>query len=484
MAPSSEEPKMRIIKDPIQPHFQQLRHIKQLGTTYRVYPGASHNRFEQCLCVAHLARSIATHLKTSQPELHITARDVECVQIAGPCHDLDHGPWSHVWDGLFIAVVAPPAEDEKPWQHEDAFKMMFVDLIRFLKEHSLVPEDQFPEKDVRFILALIDGEETHCDPDEKSFLFDIVANKRNGLDVDPFDYIARDTYMMGIPSKVPSLRIIQSARVIDGKICFDVKNVNLLLNIGASRFGLHKEQYNHKTAKVIEYMIVDALKLAETSLQIAGRIKSPKTFMYLTDNIEQEIKASTAAELKPARDLLDAIDIRNLYKQVDERGEHRGLHGRRVGHRGYVDPALRPGDEPADKVNFYSKQNPTTQTEIIYTESARAQRGDYPTLMPQYFAELTLSVFTKLPQYMLFHRNDAMLTIYRTLHADTKRVRNRTASLGSFDGSSINSVPVSYAPDTPGGNPMSLSKNSQKRSRESLEDIGKETSRVAKMQAK
>ncbi len=31
------------------PHFQRLRNIKQLGTTYYVFPGASHNRFEHCL---------------------------------------------------------------------------------------------------------------------------------------------------------------------------------------------------------------------------------------------------------------------------------------------------------------------------------------------------------------------------------------------------------------------------------------------------
>lgn len=31
------------------PQFQRLRHIKQLGATYMVFPGAAHNRFEHCI---------------------------------------------------------------------------------------------------------------------------------------------------------------------------------------------------------------------------------------------------------------------------------------------------------------------------------------------------------------------------------------------------------------------------------------------------
>ena len=35
------------------------------------------------------------------------------------------------------------------------------------------------------------------DPPEKPFLFEIVANKENGIDVDKWDYIARDCKMVG-----------------------------------------------------------------------------------------------------------------------------------------------------------------------------------------------------------------------------------------------------------------------------------------------
>jgi HD superfamily phosphohydrolase len=31
------------------PPFQRLRHVHQLALTYKVYPGATHKRFEHCL---------------------------------------------------------------------------------------------------------------------------------------------------------------------------------------------------------------------------------------------------------------------------------------------------------------------------------------------------------------------------------------------------------------------------------------------------
>lgn len=52
--------------------------------------------------VAHLARAMVEHLAKNQPKLGITSRDVRCVTLAGLCHDLGHGPFSHVFDSQFI----------------------------------------------------------------------------------------------------------------------------------------------------------------------------------------------------------------------------------------------------------------------------------------------------------------------------------------------------------------------------------------------
>ncbi|XP_026549576.1 deoxynucleoside triphosphate triphosphohydrolase SAMHD1-like [Notechis scutatus] len=102
------------------PQFQRLRYIKQLGGTYYVFPGASHNRFEHSLGVSHLAGRLVQALQERQPELNIDQRDILCVQIAGLCHDLGHGPFSHMFDKRFIPLARPGLK----WK---------VDIILFIK---------------------------------------------------------------------------------------------------------------------------------------------------------------------------------------------------------------------------------------------------------------------------------------------------------------------------------------------------------------
>jgi hypothetical protein len=56
------------------PQFQRLRSLKQLGTTFYVFPSATHTRFEHSLGVAHLAETVCRCLQREQSYLGITER--------------------------------------------------------------------------------------------------------------------------------------------------------------------------------------------------------------------------------------------------------------------------------------------------------------------------------------------------------------------------------------------------------------------------
>ena len=47
--------------------------------------------------------------------------------------------------------------------------------------------------------------------DHKKFLFEIVANKRNGIDVDKFDYFLRDSHHLGLKCSFDAMRLMRFA---------------------------------------------------------------------------------------------------------------------------------------------------------------------------------------------------------------------------------------------------------------------------------
>ncbi|KAJ3165649.1 SAM domain and HD, partial [Geranomyces variabilis] len=289
------------------PQFQRLRDLKQLGSSYFVYPGAAHNRFEHSIGVSYLAGQMIEHIRTTQPELDVTDKDVKCVKMAGLCHDLGHGPFSH----LFNNVVVKRARPDLNWTHEVASEAMLEYLVDN-NDHVTVDADE-----LRFIQELIRGRPEHGSA-RKRFLFDIVANKRNSVDVDKFDYILRDCHNVGIKSSLDVRRLMTYCRVIDDQICFGENVAFNLYEMFQTRYSLFRQVYTHRAVRTIDLMLADTLLAADKYLGISDSVLDMSRYQHITDSIIKQIERSRCEELAVSRAIIQRLRKRDLYQLVDQ----------------------------------------------------------------------------------------------------------------------------------------------------------------------
>lgn len=231
-------PRMLSIVDT--PEFKRLHNLRQLGVAYIVYPSANHTRFEHSLGVAHLAKLLIKNLQTNQPELCINNNQVELVQIAGLIHDLGHGPFSHLWDEYML--------DDDEEEHEERGIKIFKDMVR---KYTL----PFTEQEVEQIIEMVNPSETN----KLNFMYQIVANKMCGIDVDKIDYLQRDSYHVGFGVNNKFERLITMCRVVKYNehqvLGWPMKLQNEILNLFNLRYRLHKQVYNHHSVKAAEYLV-------------------------------------------------------------------------------------------------------------------------------------------------------------------------------------------------------------------------------------
>jgi len=279
--------------------FQRLRRLKQLGTAHWVWLGATHTRFEHSISVAYLAGHLAKNLQTKQPELNITERQIVLVQLAGLLHDVGHGPFSHLFDDVFLA------NNDSPMAHHEHRSVVIVANLLKESEFNYLPEE------IVFVQSLIAP-----NVGQEGFFWEIVANQVNHLDVDKMEYIKRDARACGLSQggfDTDTMRIINAARVIDGHICYHHKVYDDIYNLFQTRYRLHTTVYRHPAVVAIHHMVSDALRLS--GLELENSIKDIESFCQYDDTILDRLRFS--AENKESQKIINRIDERKLYKVVD-----------------------------------------------------------------------------------------------------------------------------------------------------------------------
>jgi HD superfamily phosphohydrolase len=309
------------------PEFQRLRNIKQLGMCSFVFP-ANHTRFEHSIGVYHLANQIVNKLQITYPNkiydipelgpTQLTNFVGELIKIAGLCHDIGHGPFSHVFDRIMHRMT------KNPNREHEARSCLLIEII-CKRELGDILDDSH----IKFIQSVVCPSEAHT-----GALYQIVANYLNGIDVDKFDYLARDTRAIGFQKGFDPRRIIDEIIINDdGNIAYAKHCSAEIYDLFQTRYMMHKQVYNHKTVKIIEMMIEDIFMKIDPIFHISDSINDMAKFSKLTDDtifnllditvnspyfLTSNLNEKDMDTIKEAYDIYQAIIGRKLYKCLGE----------------------------------------------------------------------------------------------------------------------------------------------------------------------
>ena len=244
------------------PWFQRLRHIRQLGLTSLVYPGATHSRFQHCLGALHLTETALRTLRSKG--IDISDEEEEATLVAILLHDIGHGPFSHALEKSIIEGIS----------HEDISLMLIGRLNQEFNNRLSLAVDIFTGKYRR------------------RFLHELVTSQ---IDMDRLDYLRRDCFYTGvIEGSVGSDRIIRMLNVADDSLCIDEKGIYSLEKFLIARRLMYWQVYMHKTVLSSENLLVNVLRRARELARKNINLYATPALSYFLYN--QIVKADIRGE--------------------------------------------------------------------------------------------------------------------------------------------------------------------------------------------
>ncbi len=330
------------------PFVQRLRYVRQLGFSYLVYPGSTHDRFSHAIGAMHVAGLVWTRiLETSRDQLakYFSADDIayfgRILRLAGLLHDVGHPPFSHVSEKFMPKVKAlglpplwmPSLDPERRAAHEDYSIALIAALcgesgaaiaaveaqdIASLIHHGVIPsaewQRRFGDKEGgtggihRLLQSLISGE----------------------LDCDRMDYLLRDAYFTGVAYGTHDIDHIVSNLGLTEQpgvgltLTIDSTAVRAFEDFLLSRYHMFLQVYMHKTTSGFDLCLAQALAAGEFTLDVPGKAED---YADLRDStlLERAFAAARQPANRWSQRLTRRIPLKMLFSSQNAKEEDRAI---------------------------------------------------------------------------------------------------------------------------------------------------------------
>lgn len=237
--------------------FQRLRHIKQLGLTDLVYPGAQHTRFQHALGAMHLMTHVLDNLRVKGVE--ISEEEYEASLLCVLLHDVGHGPLSHTLEETLLPGI----------KHE-SLSYLFMQQLNKEFNGSLS-------------LSLKIFQNTY----KRKFFHQLVSSQ---LDIDRLDYLKRDCFFTGVTEGMIGVdRIISLLTVFKDQLVVEEKGIMSIENFLNARRLMYWQVYLHKTTVSAERMVSNLIRRAQNLVKSGESLQASESLqLFLTHNFTIE----------------------------------------------------------------------------------------------------------------------------------------------------------------------------------------------------
>ncbi len=277
--------------------FQRLANVTQLALTSRVYPGATHTRFEHALGVYHNALQYLWQLgKDERFAAAVSVHDAEVLIVAALLHDIGHWPFCHPIEDMSLPDMPP---------HE-AFAAEFLgpdsELTAALRQHWNIR----PSEVLELLVPTTDSPRNRL---QRSIL-------SGPIDIDKMDYLNRDSQHCGVPYG----RNFDRSRLVNALVVNEVCDGLAITSKGRTaaemmvfaRYVMFSEVYWHHAVRAATTMFARAFYECHGALELT-------TIFRLAEPQLIEALCRTAAGT-PAQLLTDGLfgSRRCLHKRLAE----------------------------------------------------------------------------------------------------------------------------------------------------------------------